>query len=55
MANAKFDIRRKNHFFKVLAMSKIVHLTLITNIPTPTMKELNKIKKNLFGKTKIQK
>ena len=29
--------------FKALAISKIVHLVLITNIPTSTMKELNKI------------
>ena len=29
--------------FKALAISKIVHLVLITNIPTSTIKELNKI------------
>ena len=40
--------------FKALAMSKIVHLALITNIPTSTMKELNKRQKELFGKTQIQ-
>ena len=41
--------------FKALLMSKIAHLAFITNIPTSTMKEFNKYKKNLFGKTKIQK
>ena len=29
--------------FKALAISKIVHLVLITNIPTSAIKELNKI------------
>ena len=38
--------------FKALAMSKIVHLALITNIPTLTMKELNKIKKEFIWKNK---
>ena len=33
----------KNHCFQSLAMSKIVHLALITNIPTSTMEEFNKI------------
>ena len=32
-------------FFKALVMSKIVHLALITNTLTSTMKELNKIQK----------
>ena len=35
--------------FKALAMSKIVHLALISNIPTSTMKKLNEIQTNLFG------
>ena len=39
--------------FKALAMSKIVHLALITNIPTSTMKKLNEIQTNLFGNRKI--
>ena len=34
--------------FKALAMSKIVHLALITNIATSTMKELNKLQKELI-------
>ena len=41
--------------FKALAISKIVHLALITNIPTATMKELNKIQKEFIWKTQIQK
>ena len=55
MANAKFDSRRKNHCFQSLAMPKIIHLALKTNIPTSSMKEFNKCKNNLLGKTKIQK
>lgn len=31
--------------FKTLEMSKIVHLELITNIPTSTKTELNKVQK----------
>ena len=34
--------------FKALAISKIVHLALITNIPTATMKGLNKIQKEFI-------
>ena len=37
---------------KALAISKIVHLALITNIPTSTMKELNKIQKEFIWKNK---
>ena len=38
--------------FKALAISKIVHLALITNIRTSTMKELNKIQKKFIWKSK---
>ena len=34
--------------FKALAISKIVHLALTTNIPTSTKKELNKIQKEFI-------
>ena len=40
---------------KELAISKIVHLALITNIPTSTMKELNKIQKEFIWKNKNPK
>ena len=40
---------------KALAISKIVHLALITNIPTSTMKELNKIQKEFIWKNKNPK
>ena len=40
---------------KALAISKIVHLALITNIPTSTMKELNKIQKEFIWKNKSPK
>ena len=38
--------------FKALAISKIVHLALITNIPTSAMRELNKIQKEFIWKNK---
>ena len=41
--------------FKALAISKIVHLALITNIPTSTMKELNKIQNEFIWKNKNPK
>ena len=37
---------------KALAISKIVHLALITNIPTSTMKVLNKTQKEFIWKNK---
>ena len=41
--------------FKALAMSKIVHLALITNIPTSTKKGLNKLQKEFIWKNKNPK
>ena len=41
--------------FKALAISKIVHLALITNIPASTMKESNKIQKQFIWKNKNPK
>ena len=41
--------------FKAVAMSKIVHLVLVTNIPTINMKELNKIQKEFIWKNKNPK
>ena len=38
-----------------LTISKIVHLTLITNIPTSTIKELNKVQKEFIWKNKNPK
>ena len=38
--------------FKALAISKIVHLALITNIPKSAIKELNKIQKEFIRKNK---
>ena len=40
---------------KALAISKIVHLALIINIPTLTMKELKKIQKEFISKNKSPK
>ena len=41
--------------FKAVAMFKIVHLVLVTNIPTINMKELNKIQKEFIWKNKNPK
>ena len=41
--------------FKALAMSKIVHLALITNIPTSTKKGLNKLLREFIWKNKNPK
>ena len=41
--------------FKALTISKIVHLALITNMQTLTMRELNKIQKEFIWKNKKSK
>ena len=41
--------------FKSLAISKLIHLVLVTEIPTSTINLLTKIQMNLFGKSKIRK
>ena len=41
--------------FKALTISKIVHLALITNMQTITMRELNKIQKEFIWKNKKSK
>ena len=48
-------LKGKVTVFKALAISKIVHLVLITNIPTSTIKELNKIQKEFIWKNKNPK
>ena len=42
MKNAIFDCRKKNKIFKTLAISKIIHFSLITNVSTEIINELNK-------------
>ena len=41
--------------FKTLAISKIIHLSLVTNVPTEIINKLNKIQKELFGMETTQK
>ena len=41
--------------FKTLAISKIIHLSLVTNAPTQITNELNKIQKKLFEMEATQK
>ena len=48
-------LERKVTVFKALAISKIVYLALITNIPTSTMKELNNTKRIFLEKQKTRK
>ena len=55
MAYVNLTLERKVTVFKALAISKIVHLALITNIPTSTMKELSKIQKEFIWKNKNPK
>ena len=47
-------IKEKVLVFKSLAISKIVHLSLITTVPQ-AINQLNNIKKTLYGTEKIQK
>ena len=51
----KLTLERKVTVFKALTISKILHLALITNNATSTMKELNKIQKELIWKNKSPK
>ena len=41
--------------FKTLVLSKLVHLTLVTNVPTATIEILSKIQKEfLWGKISLR-
>ena len=42
-------MERKITVFKTLAVSKIIHLSLVTNVPTEIINELNKIQKEFIG------
>ena len=57
MENAIFDCRKKNKILKTLAISKIIHFSLITNVPTEIINELNKThtQKKLLGMDTVQK
>ena len=41
-------VERKTTIFKTLAMSKIIHLSLVTNVATETINVLNKIQKEFI-------
>ena len=41
-------VEGKITIFKALAISKIIHLSLITNVPTQIINELNKIQKEFI-------
>ena len=42
------SLARKITIFKTLAISKIIHLSLSTNVPTQIINELNKIEKEFI-------
>ena len=44
----------KISIFKTLAFSKIIHLTLVTSVPTSTIDLLNKIQKDFVGQEKCR-
>ena len=47
------SLLEKITIFKTLALSKIIHLALVTNVPTATIELLSKIQKGfLWGKNK---
>ena len=48
-------IEEKVLVFKSLAISKIVHLLLITTVPHAIINQVNNIKRTLYGTKKIQK
>ena len=50
-----FALEGKITVFKALAMSKMVHLALLTIIPTSIMKELNKTQKEFIWNYKNPK
>ena len=41
-------VKGKITIFKTLAISKIIHLSLVTNVPTEIINELNKIQKEFI-------
>ena len=43
-----FTVEGQITIFKILAISKIIHLSLITNVPTENINELNKIQKEFI-------
>ena len=43
-----FTVEGQITIFKILAISKIIHLSLITNVPTEIINELNKIQKEFI-------
>ena len=47
-------VKGKITIFKTLAISKIIHLSLVTNVPTEIINKLNKIQKE-FGMETTQK
>ena len=48
-------LERKITIFKTLAISKIIHFSLVTNFPTKIINELNKIQKELIWNGKNPK
>ena len=49
----QITIESKTLMLKTLDISKIVNLDLVKDVPSSTIAQLEKIQKNLFGKTEI--
>ena len=48
-------VEGKKNFFKTLAISKIIHISLVTNVPTKIIKKVQNTKKKVFGMETIHK
>ena len=48
MENEKSNYQRKNDHFKTLALSKLAHLSLVTNFPTEVINERNEIQQKFI-------
>ena len=50
----KLTLEGKITIFKSLAISKIVHLAIITKVPNTVIEELKQIQKNLWDNKKVK-
>ena len=50
----KLTLKGKITIFKSLAISKIVHLVIITKVPNTVIEELKQIQKNFWDNKKVK-
>ena len=55
MENKKLNSSRQITIFKTLAISKVIHLVLVTNVPQVIIDQLNKIQKDFIWNRKYPK